>query len=96
MKRLIRNGIVVTMNKKREVFTGDILIENNRITRVAPNIRDVTGPVELTDATDQFVIPGLIQAHTHLVQTLLRGEADDLLLLNWLKKKVWPFEAARP
>ncbi|HEX4924973.1 MAG TPA: amidohydrolase family protein, partial [Bdellovibrionales bacterium] len=94
MKRLIRNGIIVTMNKKRDVLTGDILIENNRISKVAPKIDGVTGPVEITDATDQFVIPGLIQAHTHLVQTLLRGEADDLLLLAWLKKKVWPFEAA--
>lgn len=94
MKRLIRNGIIVTMNKKRDVLTGDILIDGNKISKIEKRIADVQGPVEITDATDQFVIPGLIQAHTHLVQTLLRGEADDLSLLSWLKKKVWPFEAA--
>src|SRR5258708_5303398 len=46
------------------------------------------------DVGGQFVIPGFVQAHTHLVQTLFRGEADDLSLLNWLQKKIWPMEAA--
>ncbi|MEQ1875488.1 MAG: amidohydrolase family protein [Bdellovibrionia bacterium] len=94
MKRLIKNGLIVTMNKKRDVFQGDILVEGNKITRIEDKITDVQGSVEITDAADQFVIPGLIQAHTHLVQTLMRGEADDLALLSWLKKKIWPFEAA--
>ena len=39
-------------------------------------------------------LPGLIQSHIHLCQTLMRGLADDLRLLDWLRKRVWPLEAA--
>jgi 5-methylthioadenosine/S-adenosylhomocysteine deaminase len=46
------------------------------------------------DARDTFVIPGLIQAHTHLCQALFRGLADDLQLLDWLEQKIWPMENA--
>ena len=35
-----------------------------------------------------------MQTHIHLCQTLFRGAADDLSLLDWLKKRVWPMEAA--
>jgi 5-methylthioadenosine/S-adenosylhomocysteine deaminase len=94
MKRIIKNGTIVTLNKSRDIIRGSILIDGNRIVKVADNLGMIQGSVEVIDASDQFVIPGLIQAHTHLVQTLLRGEADDLALLDWLKKKVWPFEAA--
>lgn len=94
MNILIRNGLIVTMNPKREVFHGDVLIEGNRIREVAPKIEPKSRPIEIYEAAGQIVIPGLIQAHTHLVQTLFRGEADDLSLLDWLKKRVWPMEAA--
>jgi cytosine/adenosine deaminase-related metal-dependent hydrolase len=40
------------------------------------------------------VIPGLVQAHIHLCQTLFRGLADDLSLEDWLKQRIWPLEAA--
>lgn len=90
---LIRNGLILTLNKKGDIFKGDILVKDKKIQKVARVIRP--GPrVPVLDATDQFVLPGLIQAHTHLVQTLFRGEADDLPLLDWLRKKVWPLEAA--
>jgi 5-methylthioadenosine/S-adenosylhomocysteine deaminase len=46
------------------------------------------------DATDCVVIPGFIQTHIHLCQTLFRGSADDLTLIDWLKKRIWPMEAA--
>ena len=41
-----------------------------------------------------LVLPGLIQVHVHLCQTLMRGMADDLALLDWLRKRIWPLEAA--
>ncbi|HEY0386195.1 MAG TPA: 5'-deoxyadenosine deaminase, partial [Pyrinomonadaceae bacterium] len=40
------------------------------------------------------VLPGFVQTHVHLCQTLFRGAADDLALIDWLKKRVWPMEAA--
>ena len=46
------------------------------------------------DAAGCAVLPGFVQTHIHLCQTLFRGAADDLSLLDWLKKRVWPMEAA--
>jgi 5-methylthioadenosine/S-adenosylhomocysteine deaminase len=41
-----------------------------------------------------YVLPGFVQTHVHLCQTLFRGYADDLALLDWLKRRIWPMEAA--
>jgi 5-methylthioadenosine/S-adenosylhomocysteine deaminase len=46
------------------------------------------------DASGCAVLPGFVQTHVHLCQTLFRGAADDLALIDWLKKRVWPMEAA--
>ncbi|MHC4831212.1 MAG: 5'-deoxyadenosine deaminase, partial [Planctomycetota bacterium] len=46
------------------------------------------------DLGGKVVIPGLCQSHVHLCQTLFRNQADDLALLDWLKQRIWPFEAA--
>src|SRR5262249_58450984 len=46
------------------------------------------------DCTGCIVMPGLVQAHVHTVQTLARGRADDLELLDWLRTVIWPYEAA--
>lgn len=91
MKTLLKNGIIVTLNPHDEIIHGDLLIENNKIAQIATEIssENVDNVIELDH---QFVIPGLIQAHTHLCQTLYRGYADDLALLDWLKNKIWPME----
>lgn len=49
---------------------------------------------DVLDATGMAVIPGLVQTHIHLCQTLFRGQADDLELLDWLRRRIWPLEAA--
>jgi len=46
------------------------------------------------DASGCAVLPGFVQTHVHLCQTLFRGAADDLALIDWLKNRVWPMEAA--
>jgi 5-methylthioadenosine/S-adenosylhomocysteine deaminase len=46
------------------------------------------------DAAGCAVLPGFVQTHVHLCQSLFRGFADDLRLLDWLRLKIWPFEAA--
>jgi cytosine/adenosine deaminase-related metal-dependent hydrolase len=70
----------------------DVLVENGRLTRFGsgPSPRGAT----VLDASGCYVIPGLVQTHVHLVQTLFRGLAEDLGLLDWLRLRVWPLEAA--
>src|SRR5690606_28123330 len=89
----ITGGTIVTMNDKREVIRGDLRFRNGEIVEMGPSLSADPGE-NLINAQGAFVIPGLIQAHTHLCQTLFRGLADDLELLDWLKEKIWPFENA--
>ena len=93
MTTLIKNGTCVTMNAKRDVVTHDLRIENERIVEIGKDLKARSGETVI-DAKDCWVIPGLIQVHTHLVQVLFRGLADDLELLDWLQQKIWPFEKA--
>ncbi len=90
--RLIRNALIVTMDPDRRVFQGDIRIENDRITEIGPNLTYSAG--EVFNAEGMIAVPGLIQTHVHLCQTLFRNMADDMELLDWLKKRIWPYEAA--
>jgi 5-methylthioadenosine/S-adenosylhomocysteine deaminase len=90
-KILIKNGLIVTMNGRREIIHGDLLIEGSHIKKIGARLK-APAKCSVVDASDQFVIPGLIQAHMHLCQTLFRGDADDLPLMSWLKKRVWPLE----
>lgn len=48
----------------------------------------------IINARDKVVMPGFIQSHVHLCQTLFRGQADDLELMDWLKLRIWPLEGA--
>lgn len=89
---LLRGGVIVTQNKKRQIIEGDLLIENEFIKAIGRDL-PVTSGTRVVDVRGQFVIPGFVQIHTHLCQALFRGFADDLALLDWLKKRIWPFEA---
>ncbi|MFC7440408.1 5'-deoxyadenosine deaminase [Laceyella putida] len=90
---LIKNAQIVTMDQNNRILLGDILVEHDRIKAIGPDIQPPAG-AKVIDATHRIVIPGFIQTHIHLCQTLFRGQADDLELLDWLKKRVWPLEAA--
>lgn len=73
--------------------TVDVLIEGNRIARIAEDIALSESEVTLIDATGLAIVPGLINAHTHAAMTLLRGYGDDLPLMTWLQDYIWPVEA---
>jgi 5-methylthioadenosine/S-adenosylhomocysteine deaminase len=88
---LIKGGTLLTMDAQDSIVRGDLLIRDGRIASVGE-----TGQTAdiVIDAQDCAVLPGFVQTHIHLCQTIFRGAADDLPLLDWLKKRVWPMEAA--
>jgi 5-methylthioadenosine/S-adenosylhomocysteine deaminase len=90
---IVANGQVVTMNDTWDVVHGDVLVDAGRIVSVGTLPKGTRADVTI-DAGGGFVLPGFIQTHIHLCQTLFRGAADDLPLLAWLKERVWPLEAA--
>jgi 5-methylthioadenosine/S-adenosylhomocysteine deaminase len=92
MSLLVRNGTILTMNDAFEVIEGDVSIRGGRIAAVgrvpdAPHDRVI-------DAAGALVLPGFVQTHLHLCQTIFRGLADDLVLMDWLRTRIWPLEAA--
>jgi 5-methylthioadenosine/S-adenosylhomocysteine deaminase len=87
---LIKNATIITMDAVNRILTGDLLITNGRIAAIGT----VTEADEVIDATGRVVLPGFVQTHIHLCQTLFRGAADDLALIDWLKQRIWPMEAA--
>ena len=91
---LIAGGTVVTMDREMRVLEGaSVAIRGERIEEIIP--RGATLPVakETIDATGQLVIPGLINTHGHVPMVLLRGLADDMKLMDWLTKVIFPAEA---
>jgi 5-methylthioadenosine/S-adenosylhomocysteine deaminase len=88
---LIKNGSLVTMDASNSIVQGELLIVDGKIVDVGASGRSADVVI---DATDCAVIPGFVQTHIHLCQTIFRGAADDLSLIDWLKKRVWPMEAA--
>ncbi len=88
---LIKAGTLLTMDKQGSIVCGDLLIRDGRIASVGELVE--TADVVI-DAAGCAVLPGFVQTHLHLCQTIFRGAADDLPLLDWLKKRVWPMEAA--
>lgn len=90
---LIKNAEIVTMNQQEEIIHGDIRIKDSVIAEIGTGLL-LQGDEKLIDATNRTVIPGFVQTHIHLCQTLFRGKGDDLELMDWLRKRIWPLEAA--
>ena len=88
---LIKGGTILTVDGRDRVLAGDLLVRGGRIASVGGSIDSAD---EVLDARGCAVLPGFVQTHVHLCQTLLRGAADDLPLIDWLKERVWPMEAA--
>lgn len=89
---LIKDSTLVPMVRSHEFFKADLLIVNGRIHSIGHQLKAPKEAIEI-DATDCLTLPGFIQGHIHLVQSLLRHQADDLELLDWLKERTWPYEA---
>jgi len=90
---LVENGSVVTINQNEEVFNpGYVFIEDDWIAAVGAGqaLPKYKRADIVIDASLMAVMPGMVNAHTHLFQTFLRGLADDKPLLDWLKTAIWP------
>ena len=86
MKILIKNGYLVSMVS--EIKKADILIENDRIKKIGMITEEAD---KVIDASNKVVMPGLVNAHTHVAMSLFRGYNDELELMNWLQEN-WKVE----
>jgi 5-methylthioadenosine/S-adenosylhomocysteine deaminase len=89
----ILNGLFVTQDTERTVFKGHLCIRNGRIAALTQQANPSKG-ARLIDAKGLVILPGFIQTHIHLCQTLFRNLADDMELMDWLATRIWPFEAS--
>ncbi|MHA2600713.1 MAG: amidohydrolase family protein [Candidatus Thorarchaeota archaeon SMTZ1-83] len=88
---LIKNGYVLSLDKERRIIEdGAVYVEDGVINRIAKTEELSDARAELVlDAKNMIVMPGLIDTHVHLAQALIRGCADDVSLVDWLKSYVW-------
>lgn len=88
---VLRGATILTMNDALDIVDGSIVVRNGVIAQVGGNAPDGLPSIDVSGCV---VLPGLVQTHVHLCQTLFRGAADDLALLAWLRQRIWPMEAA--
>lgn len=94
MKLLIENISIVPMTADNYLIEkGYIVIADNKIEEVGEGEAPTDHYNQRLDGTNQMVLPGFVNTHTHAAMTLLRGYADDLPLMEWLENKIWPMEA---
>jgi 5-methylthioadenosine/S-adenosylhomocysteine deaminase len=92
---LISGGTVITLDRDRRIIKdGAILIQDSRIVELGKTdeVRRRNPGGEVIDANRKLVLPGLIDTHLHLTQTLSRGLADQVSVTDWLYKRVFPYE----
>jgi 5-methylthioadenosine/S-adenosylhomocysteine deaminase len=93
---VVVGGTVITQNSSREIISpGAIAIDGTDIVELgAPEaIAARYRAAETVEARDDVVLPGLINTHTHAPMVMYRGLADDLALMDWLQKYIFPAEA---
>lgn len=97
MKKLIIPKNIITINNQNEVLKNSAVeIENGTIINIQSkdkwDINNFNG--KIFHFPNLTLIPGFVQTHIHLCQTMFRGLAEDMELLDWLQKKIFPFENA--
>lgn len=100
---LYQHATIITVNQKREIILdGAILVSGSRIALIDKTPAVISHPdypkdgssVRIVDLSGKIIIPGLINAHCHTIQSLLRGLAEDLWLHPWMCDAIWPLEAS--
>lgn len=98
-QKLFTKATVITVDSERTIWLdGAILIDGDRIRAIGKTATVLESPLlqpdcEVVDCVGKIIIPGLINTHAHLGQSILRGLAEDVPLLTWLCDSIWPLEA---
>lgn len=93
---ILHGGYIVTANKNNEVIkNGCIAVKNGAIVfaGTSKNAADIWRGEKNISLENAILMPGLFNSHTHIPMTILRGIADDLPLLDWLRNHIFPIEA---
>lgn len=96
-QQLLLAGTVITLNAEREtIVAGAVLIDGDRIGAVgsAAELRAAYPGADVVDCGDGVIVPGFVNTHTHLFQTLLKGLGDDRVLKDWFTCMTGPSAAA--
>ncbi len=96
MKTLIQNAWIVTMNDNYDILrNGYAVLDDTQILEVGQDTNAMQKWAlqcdKVIDASDKILMPGMINAHTHMFQTFMRGLGDDKPLFQWLSEEIWPF-----
>src|SRR5829696_4734417 len=90
---LLQGGTLLTLDAQATVLRGaDLLIQDGRIASLGTP--EPPPGTRVLDVSGCLVLPGLVQGHLHLGQTFFRGLAEQRRLLEWLRERIWPLEAA--
>jgi len=95
---LVTGATIVTMDSNRHVFeNGFLAIRGDEVVDIGQDValhypKGITAKSRV-DASGKLIIPGLINGHTHIPMTLMRGLKDDVVLDDWLRKYIFPAEA---
>lgn len=91
------NGLIITMDKERRIIRdGAIAVQDDRIIAVGKTseLKAQFPASSVVDLKSKTLMPGLIDAHVHMAQAMLRGSADDLPLMDWLIERIWPLQGS--
>jgi 5-methylthioadenosine/S-adenosylhomocysteine deaminase len=95
VETVISTSWLFTANKENQVLENySVVIDGGVIVDIieSASVFNIYQASEVYQLTDQLLIPGLINAHSHLAMSLLKGYADDMKLSVWLNNYIWPAE----
>jgi len=92
MSILIKNSTILTQNERRQQLHGNIYVEDQEVVQISKKPISIEADYKI-DGRKKLVLPGLINTHTHIPMTLLRGYGDDMVLQKWLEERIWPVES---
>jgi len=95
MKTIYVNATFFTMDKENQIFeNGMMIVQDHTISYIGQHDeQQLADADEVVNLAGKWIMPGLVNAHSHIVMTLLRGIGDDMLLKPWLETKIWPIES---
>ena len=90
-KILIKNGkALIIKNNDVVIEEINILIENSKIKKMEKNLED--SEAYIINAKNKIIMPGLINAHSHVPMSIFRETTEGCSLYEWLNEKIWPRE----